>query len=56
VDNSNRRAKPAQLLSRLSRFGRYPNRVRRGLDHPLTVWKLADPEINVVVNGDLALA
>ena len=29
---------------------------RPGLEHPLTVRKLAEPEINVVVNGGLALA
>jgi hypothetical protein len=33
-----------------------PSELRRGLEHPLTVRKLADPEIKVVVNGDLALA
>lgn len=33
-----------------------PAELRPGLEHPLTVRKLADPEINVVVNGDLALA
>jgi hypothetical protein len=33
-----------------------PAELRRGLEHPLTVRRLADPEINVVVNSDLALA
>jgi hypothetical protein len=33
-----------------------PAELRRGLEHPLTVRKLADPEIKVVVSGDLALA
>jgi hypothetical protein len=33
-----------------------PSELRPGLEHPLTVRKLAEPEINVVVNGDLALA
>jgi hypothetical protein len=33
-----------------------PSELRRGLEHPLTVRKLANPEINVVLNGDLALA
>jgi hypothetical protein len=33
-----------------------PAELRRGLEHPLTVRKLADPEISVLVNGDLALA
>jgi hypothetical protein len=32
-----------------------PAELRRGLEHPLTVRKLADPEIKVVVNGSLAL-
>ena len=33
-----------------------PAELRRGLEHPLTVRRLADPEINVALNGDLALA
>jgi hypothetical protein len=33
-----------------------PSELRPGLEHPLTVRKLAEPEINVVVNGGLALA
>lgn len=33
-----------------------PAELRPGLNHPLTVRRLAHPEINVVVNGDLALA
>lgn len=33
-----------------------PSELRPGLEHPLTVKKLAEPEINVVVNGGLALA
>jgi len=32
-----------------------PSELRPGLDNPLTVGKLADPEIKVVVNGSLAL-
>jgi hypothetical protein len=33
-----------------------PTELRRGLEHPLTVRRLAEPEITVVLNGDLALA
>jgi len=33
-----------------------PSELRPGLEHPLTVRKLAEPEINVVVNGGLAVA
>jgi hypothetical protein len=33
-----------------------PSELRPGLEHPLTVRRLADPEINVALNGDLALA
>lgn len=33
-----------------------PAELRRGLEHPLTVRRLAEPEINVALNGDLALA
>jgi hypothetical protein len=33
-----------------------PTELRRGLEHPLTVRRLADPEINVALNRDLALA
>ena len=33
-----------------------PAELRRGLEHPLTVRRLADPEINVALNSDLALA
>jgi hypothetical protein len=33
-----------------------PTELHRGLEHPLTVRRLAEPEINVVLNGDLALA
>ncbi len=33
-----------------------PAELRRGLEHPLTVRRLADPEINVALNGDLSLA
>jgi hypothetical protein len=32
-----------------------PSELRPGLENPLTVRKLADPEIKVVVNGSLAL-
>lgn len=33
-----------------------PTELRRGLEHPLTVRRLAEPEITIVLNGDLALA
>jgi hypothetical protein len=33
-----------------------PAELRRGPEHPLIVRRLADPEINVALNGDLALA
>jgi hypothetical protein len=32
-----------------------PSELRPGLEHPLTVRKLADPEVKVVVDGSLAL-
>ena len=33
-----------------------PTALRRGLEHPLTVRRLAEPEINIALNGDRALA
>jgi hypothetical protein len=33
-----------------------PTELRRGLEHPLTVRRLAEPEINIALNGDLALS
>jgi hypothetical protein len=33
-----------------------PSELRPGLENPLTVTRLADPEIKVVVNGSLAAA